>query len=310
MSRTEFKITSSRGDCELYCLKWIPDGEIKAAVFISHGMEEHIHRYERFATYLNQFGIAVYGHDQVGHGRTSPDDLGFIAEKNGDDVLVNDMFNIAKTIDKDLPGVPKIIFGHSMGSFIIRRYITRYGDSIDGAVGMGTGQNPQGLVNMGVFMSNFFCKTKGTHSFVKLLDNLVMGSNNKPYPGEHPYRWLSTNDESNDIYMNDPLCGFRFTSSAYRDLLMLLKRLGKEEDFDNIPKDLRILFMSGTEDVIGDFGKGVDRTVKALEKYDVHPEVYWYDGMRHELLGERNNDKVYSDLRDWILSVVDSKIRQ
>ena len=92
MTRTGFRIGSTRKDVELNCYKWIPDGEVRAVLFISHGMMEHILRYDAFAEYLNGFNIAVYGHDHMGHGGTSPDDRGFFAEKDGDEVLVNDLY--------------------------------------------------------------------------------------------------------------------------------------------------------------------------------------------------------------------------
>lgn len=303
MSRIQFSIRSSRGDCDLCCYKWIPGSDVKAVLFISHGMEEHILWYDGFAEYLNSKGIAVYGHDQLGHGRTSPDDFGFIAEKNGDDCLMDDMLLMEKTVEKDYPNVLRIIFGHSMGSFVIRRYLTKYGDTVDGAIAMGTGQNPLGLVRIGLLISKLVCRIKGTHSMSKMLDHLIMGKNSDPFPGEHPFRWLSYNEEYYEAYFNDPWCGFNFTAAGYRDLLTMLKRLGCKEDFNKVPKDLRIIMISGADDVIGDFGKGVDRCLKALSEYDIHLERVTYEGMRHCPLMEKDSERVSEDISKWILSL-------
>ena len=139
MSRENFTIPSSRGDEELNCYRWMPDVEPIASLQIVHGMTEHILRYDDFACYLNSRGFAVYGHDHLGHGGTS-EEKGFIAEEHGDDMLVADMGLVNSRMRSDLPGIPHFVMGHSMGSFVTRRFLTVGGDGIDAAVIMGTGQ--------------------------------------------------------------------------------------------------------------------------------------------------------------------------
>ena len=139
MSRENFTIASSRGDEELNCYRWMPEGEPVAALQIVHGMTEHILRYSDFAEFLNGRGFAVYGHDHLGHGGTS-EEKGFIAEEHGDDMLVADMARVNVRMTEDLPGIPHFVMGHSMGSFVTRRFLTLHGKDVDGAVIMGTGQ--------------------------------------------------------------------------------------------------------------------------------------------------------------------------
>ncbi len=304
VTRTGFRIGSTRKDVELNCYKWIPDGEVRAVLFISHGMMEHILRYDAFAEYLNGFNIAVYGHDHMGHGGTSPDDRGFFAEKDGDEVLVNDLYEVCKKVEADLPGVPRVVLGHSMGSFVTRRFLTKYGDSVDGAILMSTGQNSMLEVNAGLLLSKLICKVRGTHYKSKLLFNLILGPNNKPFKdSDDPLRWLSTSEESRRMYDEDPDCGFDFIAAGYRDLLTLVKKLGKEQDFDKIPKDLNLLFVSGSDDVIGEYKGTLDKVIATLRKYGLDPKKNVYEGLRHELLVENGKEAVFEDIKDWILAL-------
>ena len=149
MEPERFEIASSRGDETLNCYRWMPEGEHVASLQIVHGMTEHILRYSDFASYLNSRGIAVYGHDHLGHGGTS-EEKGFIAEENGDDMLVSDMGLVNARMVSDLPGIPHFVMGHSMGSFVTRRFLTVGGRNIDAAV-----------ISMGSFVTRRFLTVGG-----------------------------------------------------------------------------------------------------------------------------------------------------
>ena len=191
-----------------------------------------------------------------------------------------------------------------MGSFVTRRFLTKYGDSVDGAILMSTGQNSMLEVNAGLLLSKLICKVRGTHYKSKLLFNLILGPNNKPFKdSDDPIRLLSTSEESRRMYDEDPDCGFDFTAAGYRDLLTLVKKLGKEQDFDKIPKDLNLLFVSGSDDVIGEYKGTLDKVIATLRKYGLDPKKNVYEGLRHELLVENGKEAVFEDIKDWILTL-------
>ena len=305
MARENFKLPSTRGDTELNCYRWIPEGRVRATVQLSHGMIEHILRYSDFAEFLNSNGIAVYGHDHLGHGNTTPDDLGFIAETDGDVVIVDDLFEVTKVVESDHPGIPHILLGHSMGSFVARRYITKYGDHLDGAIIVGTGNQSPMSVRFGLFIANYLCRHKGTHYVSPFLNKVILESNDKRFDEpEMRNRWISRDPESVRRYNEDPFCTFRFTSAGFRDLLTMIRRIESGEDFDRIPKGLPIILLSGSDDPIGDFGKGVEKARKALEDAGLRPEMKLYPGARHEILNETNRQEVYSDILAWIERVI------
>ena len=304
MARENFTMPSSRGDEKLNCYRWMPEGNPKASLQIVHGMTEHILRYEDFATFLNSNGFAVYGHDHLGHGGTS-EEKGFIAEDHGDDMLVEDMRRVNDRMRSDLPGIPHFVMGHSMGSFVTRRFLTIGGDDIDAAVIMGTGQQASYKVTLALTIAKLLCMVKGNHYRSGLLNNLVFGSYDKKFDSpDLPNKWLCANPESLKAYDADPDCGFRFTDAAYRDLFTLIRRVEREEGFGNIPKDLPVLFVSGQDDPVGDFGKGVEKAKAALEGRGLKPDMILYPGMRHEILNETDHEKVYSDILGWITALV------
>ena len=71
---TGFTFLSTDGKTQLHGMRWEPEGRsVRAVLQICHGVAEHIARYDAFARYLNELGIAVVGHDHLGHGRSLPE---------------------------------------------------------------------------------------------------------------------------------------------------------------------------------------------------------------------------------------------
>ena len=301
MTLENFRIPSTRGDTDLNCCRWVPEGTVKAVLQISHGMIEHITRYSDFARFLNGRNIAVYGHDHLGHGDTTPNDLGFIAEEGGDAVLVDDLFEVTKRIESEYPDTPLFLLGHSMGSFVARRYITKYGDHLDGAIFVGTGNQSPISVKTGLFISRYLCRHKGVRYVSPFLNKTILESNDRHFEvPDMKNRWISRDPRTVRKYNEDPLCTFRFTAGGFRDLLTMIKRLEDGEDFDRIPKNLPVIFLSGKDDPIGDFGKGVEKARDGLRKAGLDPGMKLYEGARHEVLNETNREEVYDDIAEWV----------
>ncbi len=306
MTTVEFTLPSSRGDADLHCVGWTVEGP-RATLQISHGMIEHITRYADFAGFLNEHGISVFGHDHLGHGDTTPDDLGTIAESNGDENLVEDLYLVTREIDRRCPGIPHFILGHSMGSFVVRRYLTRYGDMVDGTVIVGTGNQSGIAVSFGKLVSTLLVKMKGPRYVSPFLNRTVLERNDRKFKEpDLPNRWISRDPEVVKAYNSDPYCSFKFTASGYRDLFTLIQKVVRRQDIEKIPKGLPILLVSGADDPVGEMGKGVRRAEEGLEKAGLHPEMKLYEGGRHEILNETNRQEVYADIWNWL----DSHISQ
>lgn len=304
MSQERFVLPSSLEGEELDCRRWMPPGEPVASIQLVHGMTEHIGRYADFAEHLNGLGLAVYGHDHLGHGGTS-DEKGFIAEEHGDDRLVDDMGIVFDRMASDLPGIPHFVMGHSMGSFVTRRFLT-LGKDVDGAVIMGTGNQPGYQLAVALSLAKLLCMVKGKHHRSRVMNDMVFGSYSKRFDGpDLPNRWLCSDPEALRAYDADPDCGFQFTDAAYRDLFTMIRRVEREEGFERIPGDLPVLMVSGADDPVGDFGNGVEKAAEGLRRHGLDPVVRLYPGMRHEILNERDHATVYRDISEWLMSVVD-----
>ncbi len=278
------------------------DGPVRGIVQISHGMAEHFGRYTDFARYLAGEGIAVYGHDHLGHGLSADTDrdLGYFGE-TGPDVLAEDLHEMTRIIKSAHPGVPLFLFGHSMGSLVARAYIARYGQQIDGVVLSGSPyKNP--AASLGIFLAQTLAKLKGKRHRSPMLERLAFGSYNKRIKNViSPHDWLSRDRDMVARYDQDPLCGFNFTLWGYRDLFTLLRQVSAKSWTEGIRTDLPVLLLSGDGDPVGGYGKVLPFLEHALLDHGLTDvTVQCYPGGRHEMLNETNRAQVYADILHWL----------
>lgn len=300
----EYAYPSVTGLSDIYAKSWAPaDGREVTAVFqILHGMAEHSARYEAFAAYLCGQGFAVFANDHIGHGRSVADDgeLGYFGEEDGWKAFAQDAKALTDLARTAYPGLPVIVFGHSMGSFAARYYTELYGSELDGAVFCGTsGENPAAA--MAVSLANFVTRRRGSHYRSEFINRLAFGSYNKKCGKPRTaFDWLTREQGIVDRYINDPRCGFLFTAAGYRDLFSLLKHVSAPQWYQKVPYPLPILLTSGEMDPVGDYGKGVRQVCRDLKKTghgDVTLKLYPED--RHEILNEIDREAVYADIAAW-----------
>lgn len=291
---------------EVFASKWIMENEAKpkAVIQISHGMAEHVLRYQEFAKALLEEGYVVYGNDHRGHGRTagSPENIGYFGDENGWNLVVEDMKELTNIINDENPDIPVFLFGHSMGSFLSRTYIQRYGKEINGVILSGTGGDAGLLGKVGILVAKREIKRNGKRAESKRMDNLSFGSFNKAFsPNRTDFDWLSRNNKKVDKYIDDPLCGGVFTAGFFYDMLTGLKNLNKKENIKMTPKDLPIYLISGDKDPVGKNTKGVLQVYNSYRKAGVMDVVYrFYIDARHEILNEINKEEVYKDIIIWL----------
>jgi alpha-beta hydrolase superfamily lysophospholipase len=309
MQREDFFYESRDGENKIHAVRWTPDeGEVKGIFQIVHGMAEYIDRYEDLAAFMTQKGWVVIGDDHLGHGKSIPvgGTPGYFCKVDPATVVVRDVHRLKKLTQEMYPGVPIVLLGHSMGSFIARNYIYRYGTGIQAAIIMGTGMQPQGLIKVSKAMVAIQKLFLGEKHVARALNNVGFGSYNKRI--ENPrtdFDWLSVNQKNVDKYMMDPLCGFVFTLNGFKTLFELIDRLYDKENLAKVPKDLPLLYVSGAEDPVGDYGKGPELAMESLKAMGVKDmTLKIYPGDRHEILNEDDKETVKEDLYQWIMSKV------
>ena len=319
MSKKEDIFYDSRdGKTRIHGVIWKPDCMIgehprnpRCVLQIVHGMEEYVERYDEFARFMNVYDICVIGEDHLGHGQSVKDekDLGYFCSGNAATVVVRDVHRLKKIVQEQLPDVPFLILGHSMGSFIVRNYICRYGTGIAGAVIMGTGSKPRVILGIGKFVTRLIALFKGWHyksAFVQKLGFSGYGKRIKNPQSKND--WVCANAETVKRYDSDPLCGFGFTLNGYHTLFTFISRCQSPLYLKRIPKRLPLFFVAGEEDPVGDYGKGVR---KAYESYKakgmLNLEMKFYKNDRHEILNEADRKTVSEDIYRWIDGVLGAK---
>ena len=304
VEKKKFSVLSSDGIHTLSGYVYLPKGEAKGLFHVVHGMTEHISRYDKLFTAMAEDGWISFGYDHLGHGETVNDDseLGYIAKKNGWDYLAKDVYVFSQAVREEFgtQDMKYCLLGHSMGSFIVRISAERYVKP-SSLIIMGTaGKNS--AADMAIMLINMIKLFKGERHISKLMNNLAFGSYNKRFgkdTEEDPKLWLSTLKESRDLYYKDKYCMFDFTLSAMKDLMKLIKYSNSSAWYKNLPNDFPVLLLSGKEDPVGSFGKGVSEVETKLKKQGKNATCKLYEGARHEILNDFCYDEVLDDIKEF-----------
>lgn len=280
----------------------------KAVLQISHGMCEYIERYERegFISDMTARGYVVCGCDHLGHGKTAPteDERGYFAEY---ETLADNQKLLYEIMRKTYRRLPYILFGHSMGSFVARDYMIRYGSTLDGVVLCGTSGTSKQPIGFGLFLTSLLERLRGDRYRSSMVENLSNRGRNDNWKNERDkLSWLTDDKERRDRYRSDQLCTFIFTVRAYNRLMRLLQFISSDEWYEAVPKSLPVLIMSGALDPIGDSGNGAQEVYGKLcdmELSDVRINVY--ENGRHELLNSSIRDRVIADLDEWATDIIE-----
>ena len=315
MVKEEFYYDSRDKKSKLHAVRYTPEdrGSIRCIVQIVHGMAEYIERYEEFAKFLTDRGFVVVGEDHLGHGKSvgRKGRYGYFCEQDPATVLVQDVHQLKKATAALYPDVPYVIAGHSMGSFIARNYMFRYGAGIDAVVIMGTGMQHKAVLALSKTVAAIQGRLFGPEKKGKLLDKLAFGSYNRRIANpETSFDWLSRDGERVKQYLNDPMCGFVFTINGFQGLFELISRLYRPENLERIPKELPVLLLSGDADPVGSYGRGVRKAYSSLRAAGLENiRVKLYEGGRHELLNETNRQDIMQDICRWIEKVLREKTK-
>lgn len=306
--KKEFFLDSNDNSTKLHVVMHIPEGEPVAVLQISHGMVEYIDRYDDFAKYLNDYGIIVIGNDHLGHGASvvSKDNFGYFSEKKGNRILIEDLHAVTKYAKEKYKNLPYFLLGHSMGSFYARQYICDYGNELDGAIIMGTGNQPLCAAIAGIVLTWIMAIFKGWKYRSKFIDKMAFGGYNKKFtPSRTDKDWLSKDKEKVDEYLADERCTFIFTLNAYNNMFRGIARLHKKSLLKKMPKELPLFVVAGNEDPVGNFGRGVKKFSENLKKVGMKNVLLkLYPDDRHEILNETDRLVVYNDIKNWIFGLL------
>ncbi len=275
---------------------------------IAHGVAEHGGRYARLAGVLTAAGYAVYAGDHRGHGLTArtPEDLGFFAERDGWRRCVADLWQLNRRIAAELPGLPIVLIGHSMGSFMVHQFISEHGGALAGVVLSGTaGGLPAGAAIVRV-LARLERLRLGPRGKSELLSRLTFGAFNKPFePARTAFDWLSRDEAEVDKYVADPLCAFPLSVQLTIDVLDAIGTVTSTVRQSCVPKDLPVHVIAGTRDPVGENTRSVAKLLDAYRSAGLERVTHrFYPEVRHELFNELNRSEVTDDVLAWLNDVI------
>lgn len=304
MIKKEFYFPSADGKTTIHAVEWLPEGDIVAVLQVSHGVTEHILRYEAFAEYFTKKGFVIVGNDHIGHGTSiaegaEPMYFGPVGSWNW---VVKDMHTCKNMIKQKFPNVPYGILGFSLGSFLVRSYLIEYPGEMDAAILIGTGQTPSAQLVLAKGIVNHEAAKVGEDHTSPMIKQLTFETYNKIFaPNRTEYDWLNSNTKALDDYIADPLRGQYFTAGLFRELLSAMASTGKKEELKKMNMDTPVFFASGTKDPVGDCGKGVQRAYQYFQKTGVKDvSMKMYPELRHDILKEVGCVVIYKDIYHWL----------
>lgn len=304
MVRSEFTFLSADGKTPIHAVVWEPETAPVGVVQVSHGVAEHIGRYEPLARFLTENGFAVAGHDHLGHGASIlPGAPRLYFGPRGSWVWAAEDLRVCREhIRARFPGIPYILLGHSMGSFLARTDLIRCPGEVDGAVLIGTGHMTRSMQAAGRTLAAKEARRVGSDQASSLVTRLAFGTYNRPFaPNRTSADWISASTANVDAYLADPLCGGDPTTGLFREMLWGIWFITYPGNLRRMDPDVPVLFLSGKEDPVGENGKGVRRAAHAFRRAGVHSiTLKLYPGMRHEILNEDDRETVYRDLLCWL----------
>ena len=266
----------------------------KGVLVLVHGMAEHKERYLPFMKFMAENGYTCLIHDHRGHGKSvlSEDDLGYLYNR-GEDGIVLDVAQMVGYA-KAKYHLPVHLFGHSMGSLIVRIYLQKHDTAIESLTISGC-VGPNAAAGVGVKLASLIGAFKGERYRSPFMNQMAFGSYNKAFPdAASPFAWLSVNEENVRAYEEDPLCGFNFTINGYKALLTMVKKCYQTSAYQGSHQELPILFISGADDPCRGGEKGWMDAVDFMKNLG-YAKVYarLLPGMRHEILNETKREEVY-----------------
>lgn len=299
----------TRGEEKIFYFRWKSPLEIpKGIIQIAHGIGEHAGRYKRIAGILQKNGYEVFANDHRVHGKSSKSKelLGVYEGENYFNDAVFDMRVLSEIIKKKHPNQKIILFGHSMGSLLSRKYATEYGDDLKALILSGTASYTKGIGAFGLIGANLVSYIKGRKKSSDTLKNVFFSQFNKQFkPNRTKVDWISRDKKEVDLFDADPYRIEDFSTSIFIDLIKETKKLNSKTTFYTTPKDIPIYIFSGDKDPVGEMGKGVKKIALAYQKAGVeNVTLKLYEGGRHEMLNEINKEEVEQDILTWLNKLV------
>ena len=291
------------GDLTLDCREYRPEGDPVGILQVIHGLGEHQGRYVSFARFLAENGFAAYTSDLPGHGPAAAETGSLGRFPRGGWLQAAEAQHALLERVKGLwPGKPVFLFGHSMGSFLARSCLILWPGGLQGCILCGTGHLARPLVAAGSAAAEVTAKLRGKGNTSEFLRKMAFGGYNQRIPeAASPNAWICWDEAVVAAYDADPLCGLTPSSGLIREMMRGIRLITDPAKQKRMDPELPVLFISGEEDPVGEYGAGVRRALESFRKAGMkRAELKLYPGDRHELLNEPDRNAVCGDILAWL----------
>lgn len=298
-----FNFESSDGVTNINCVSWECKNP-KGIIQISYGISEYIERYEEFAKYFNELGYIVVGNDSIGHGKSVSVEKGpmYFGNDNSYEYVVKDAYKLYVLMKEKYSDVPYYMLGFSLGSFIMRCLVIQKQLDIDGLILVGSGFNSSIEIKLGKFMCNKELKNHKDNEVTDKINDLAINAHNRKFKNTRTNMdWLCSNEEAIDEYLEDENSKKDYTIGIFRELLNSMSFACNKKNISLMYKKTPILLLSGSDDAVGAFGKGVKKTYDMFKNSGIESvDMKLYPNLRHDLFHEKCNMEIFDDIYNWI----------
>lgn len=273
MAKESFNLMDIDGK-HLNACWWIPENEPKAIVAIVHGLSDHIDRYHDFSQYLNSQGFAVVGMDYQGHGK-SPGKRGHVKSY---ELLMSNVDSLLIEARLEFNDIPLFLFGQSFGGNIVANYTLRH--------------KSKELV--GVIISSPWLELAFSPPWQKMVISKIIG---RVWPSLTASNDLDPMELSHDpwigkSYFEDPLVHGKISAKLFNMAVKHGRWALEHAHLLNYPT----LIMHGDDDRITSY----KASIRFAERAGSLASIRIWEGLRHELHNEKNNEKIMQFICDWI----------
>ena len=263
----------------------------KAVIQIHHAMGEHLGRYQRFAEYLADDGFIVVVCDFPGHGTSLYNfEQGYFGDGDATETLVEDMHRLRNLVSARYPDLPYFMIGNKLGSIVLRKYISRYGDYVQGCILMSTCGKSR-YAGLGKLFLTVDVLLKGNMHRSKMVKKKIIKIE----------AYKSSDNRELERYKQDPFTDFIYTNQAYSDILKMIKEVNAADTIQKIPDYLSVLLVSGTKDTFGSLGEGPKWLYNQFLNHGIKDlSINLYKNSHQDILHDQERLEVYKDILDWL----------
>jgi alpha-beta hydrolase superfamily lysophospholipase len=299
----QFRIDSPTG-ASLNAYRRRAEGTARGVVQINHGLAEHAARYARFADALAAAGYHTYAHDCRGHGATTAPDAAprLFARADGASKVIADIAAVHDRIASEHPGLPVVLFGHSMGGLAGMNFVLKHSGRLRAAAICNANFSAGALGRVGQAVLAFEKFRLGSDVPSRVLPKLTFQAWAKQIKNRRTeFDWLSHDPVEVDKYVADPLCGWDASVSMWIDVFDFIFTGADDRAYGGVRRDLPLYLVGGESDPATDGGKAVRQHTARLERMGFSNLASTiYPQTRHESLNEVNRDKVTADFIAWL----------